>query len=430
LGFDSMSDVAIRTENLSKLYRIGEHQGNYKTLRETIVNIFSAPFRQLIHKPQPSTLKPQSEFIWALKDISYEVKRGEVVGIIGRNGAGKTTMLKILSRITEPTEGLVEIRGRVGSLLEVGTGFHPELTGRENIYLNGAILGMKKSELNRKFDEIVAFAEIEKFMETPVKRYSSGMYVRLAFAVAAHLEPEILLVDEVLAVGDATFQKKCLGKMGEVASEGRTVLFVSHNMQSLLRICSGGILLDRGQIQASGPIKEIVERYLSSDASIAAQFEWADHNASGDKFVRLRSVRVCNDHGQVSSIFYLSQSIRLEIEFECLLAGRKLNPAFIVNDGLGNCLFATANHHEAEWSGREYTTGLYRSTCIIPEHFLNEGLHQVRAKMVVDGSKIYGPEEPVVFFRVLDDGTDRGEYVGHWMGAVRPLLPWETESLI
>jgi lipopolysaccharide transport system ATP-binding protein len=254
------NDIAIRVENLSKRYRIGASHKQANTLRETLGNLAASPFDYL-----RSTLRGPSEdeIIWALKDVSFEVKQGEVVGIIGRNGAGTSTLLKILSRITEPTEGWANIHGRVGSLLEVGTGFHPELTGRENIYLNGAILGMTKAEIDRKFDEIVAFAEIEKFMDTPVKRYSSGMYVRLAFAVAAHLEPEILLVDEVLAVGDAAFQKKCLGKMGDVAREGRTVLFVSHNMLAIRGLTKRCLLLDEGRIRCEGDVNMVVEHYLT-----------------------------------------------------------------------------------------------------------------------------------------------------------------------
>ncbi|MBC7185500.1 MAG: ABC transporter ATP-binding protein [Calditrichaeota bacterium] len=262
-----MSDIAIRVEGLGKMYRIGGKQERYRTLRDTLSDAFAAPFRRVssLLRGQAYGAANLNETIWALKDVSFEVKHGEVVGIIGRNGAGKSTLLKILSRITEPTEGYAEIRGRVGSLLEVGTGFHPELTGRENIYLNGAILGMKKAEIERKFDEIVDFAEIEKFIDTPVKHYSSGMYVRLAFAVAAHLEPEILLVDEVLAVGDAAFQKKCLGKMGDVAREGRTVLFVSHNMAAVLNLCSRAVLLDAGQVIHSGSVIEVVDQYLMAD---------------------------------------------------------------------------------------------------------------------------------------------------------------------
>jgi lipopolysaccharide transport system ATP-binding protein len=253
-----MRDIAIRVENLGKKYRIGERE-RYKALRDVLTQMMTAPFRRLTHR---SSAPGDPQFLWALKDVSFEVKQGEVVGIIGRNGAGKSTLLKILSRVTEPTEGYAEIHGRIGSLLEVGTGFHPELTGRENVYLNGAILGMKKTEIKRKFDEIVSFAEVEKFIDTPVKRYSSGMYLRLAFAVAAHLEPEILLVDEVLAVGDAGFQKKCLGKMGEVARAGRTVFFVSHNMEAIQKLCQRCIWLDHGNIKLNDSADRTVSTYL------------------------------------------------------------------------------------------------------------------------------------------------------------------------
>ena len=279
----AMSDVAIRVEGLSKRYRIGQREG-YLTLRDVLARGLKAPFR-LLGKGSQNLPRRSNEYIWALKDVSFEVKRGEVVGIIGRNGAGKTTLLKILSRITEPTKGYAEVRGRIGSLLEVGTGFHPELTGRENIYLNGAILGMKKREIDRKFDEIVAFAEMEKFIDTPVKYYSSGMYVRLAFAVAAHLEPEILLVDEVLAVGDAAFQKKCLGKMGNVAKEGRTVLFVSHNMAAVSGLCKRGIVLECGKIAYSGSVDDAISYYGSLIDSINYQLkplrERTDREGSG-----------------------------------------------------------------------------------------------------------------------------------------------------
>ncbi len=278
-----MSDVAIRVENLSKRYRIGQREG-YLALRDVLARGLKAPFR-LLKRDSQNLSRRSNEYIWALKDVSFEVKRGEVVGIIGRNGAGKTTLLKILSRITEPTKGYAEVRGRIGSLLEVGTGFHPELTGRENIYLNGAILGMKKREIDRKFDEIVAFAEVEKFIDTPVKYYSSGMYVRLAFAVAAHLEPEILLVDEVLAVGDAAFQRKCLGKMGDVAKEGRTVLFVSHNMAAVSGLCKRGIVLERGEIVFSGSVDNAISHYGSLIDSINYQLkplrERIDREGSG-----------------------------------------------------------------------------------------------------------------------------------------------------
>lgn len=280
-----MSDIAVRVENLSKLYRIRERR-RYRTLRDTIAETFAAPFRRRSHvspfairNPQsvdnsPSAIRhSQSETIWALKDVSFEIKHGEVVGIIGRNGAGKSTLLKILSRITEPTEGEARIYGRVGSLLEVGTGFHYELTGRDNIYLNGAILGMKKTEIDRKFDEIVAFAEVENFLDTPVKHYSSGMHMRLAFSVAAHLEPEIVIVDEVLAVGDAAFQKKCLGKMGEVAKEGRTVLFVSHNMAAVENLCKRAVVLHSGKVQADADARAAIAEYLTSFSRATTSYD-------------------------------------------------------------------------------------------------------------------------------------------------------------
>jgi lipopolysaccharide transport system ATP-binding protein len=261
-----MSDIAIRVENLSKQYRIGAQQERYKTLRDTLTDAFVAPIRRVskLLRGQASGAAELDETIWALKDISFEVRRGEVTGIIGRNGAGKTTLLKILSQITEPTEGRARIRGRVGSLLEVGTGFHPELTGRENIYLNGAILGMRRAEIDRKFAKVVAFAEVEKFIDTPVKHYSSGMQVRLAFSVAAHLEPEILLIDEVLAVGDIGFQKKCLGRMEDVVQEGRTVLLVSHNMGAILDLCQTAIHLHRGRLETEGEVNQVVHEYQAS----------------------------------------------------------------------------------------------------------------------------------------------------------------------
>src|SRR5882724_10321411 len=267
-----MSDVAIKIEGLGKRYRIGAQQQAYRTLREKLNETALAPFRAAKHSltgngngtSQSANRNSKSEAFWALKNVSFEVTHGEVVGIIGRNGAGKSTLLKILSRITEPTEGYADINGRIASLLEVGTGFHPELTGRENVFLNGSILGMKRVEINRKFDEIVAFAEIDKFIDTPVKHYSSGMYVRLAFAVAAHLDPEILFVDEVLAVGDAEFQKKCLGKMHDVSQAGRTVIFISHSMESISRLCPRAIWLNEGKLIVDGPADDVIAQYSAT----------------------------------------------------------------------------------------------------------------------------------------------------------------------
>ncbi len=305
-----MTQPIIQVENISKQYRIGARQDPYGSLRESVMNTLSAPFRRL-----SGHASPDYDTIWALKDVSFEVQPGEVVGIIGRNGAGKSTLLKILSRITKPTHGRAILRGRVASLLEVGTGFHPELTGRENIYLNGAILGMHRHEIERKFDEIVDFAEIEKFLDTPVKRYSSGMYVRLAFAVAAHLEPEVLVIDEVLAVGDAEFQKKCLGKMGQVAQGGRTVLFVSHNMGAIRGLCSTGLLVDKGQLLMQGPVGQVIHQYLIERAG-ASSAEVKLSLMPGSSPGVGRFLRFYNQSGKPQSTFQIFEPWQIELEFE------------------------------------------------------------------------------------------------------------------
>jgi lipopolysaccharide transport system ATP-binding protein len=307
-----MSDIAIKVEGLGKEYRIGKKKV-YKSLRETLTGLATSPLRHLGMLAHPEEVNGEGTF-WALKDVNFEVKRGDIVGIIGRNGAGKSTLLKVLSRITEPTEGQIEISGRVGSLLEVGTGFHPELTGRENVYLNGAILGMKRAEIVRKFDEIVAFSEIEKFLDTPVKHYSSGMYTRLAFAVAAHLEPEILIVDEVLAVGDAGFQKKCLGKMGEVAKEGRTVLFVSHNMSAIRSLCSTGILLKSGQVVAAGSTEIVLDRYASRESAVRGGAIEYESSVPGLGLRDVYFVDVSNGTRTDTLAFAQNYELRIEIK--------------------------------------------------------------------------------------------------------------------
>lgn len=309
-----MSDIAICVEDLGKRYRIGGPQKSYRTIRETLVEAAQAPFRRLasVMRGQSSTVT--QETIWALKDVSFEVAQGEVLGVIGSNGAGKSTLLKILSRITDPTEGCVKLAGRVGSLLEVGTGFHPELTGRENVYLNGAILGMKRAEIARKFDEIVAFSEIEKFVDTPVKHYSSGMYVRLAFSVAAHLEPEILLVDEVLSVGDAAFQQKCLGRMENVARGGRTVLFVSHNMAAVQSLCTRALLIDEGRVVADGKPLSIIEQYLSQVQVGNGVFDLTDHPYEGEG-VLLDQLRVIDSTLSPTPAVTMGEALGFEIDF-------------------------------------------------------------------------------------------------------------------
>jgi lipopolysaccharide transport system ATP-binding protein len=313
-----MSDIAIKVEALGKQYRIGK-QERYRTLRDTLTDAISAPFRGIrsVFGGGPARKEPQVETIWALKDVSFEIPRGEVVGIIGRNGAGKSTLLKVLSRITEPTEGYAEIRGRVGSLLEVGTGFHPELTGRENISLNGAILGMRKAEIARKFDEIVAFAEVEKFIDTPVKHYSSGMYMRLAFAVAAHLEPEILIVDEVLAVGDAAFQKKCLGKMGDVAKQGRTVLLVSHNLIAIENLCTQALYLDSGMLREAGNTRDVINTYFSSQGDARKKELGTTTDRSGSGEVRFTAVEVLRRDERIGKAIRAGDDILIRMQFSC-----------------------------------------------------------------------------------------------------------------
>lgn len=426
-----MSDIAIQCEGLSKRYRIGELE-RYKALRDTLTDALYAPVRRLRSAFRPSNGQHTNghHSFWALKDLSFEIKHGEVVGIIGRNGAGKSTLLKILSRITKPTEGYARINGRVGSLLEVGTGFHPELTGRENIYLNGAILGMKKAELDRKFDEIVAFAEIEKFLDTPVKRYSSGMYVRLAFAVAAHLEPEILVVDEVLAVGDAQFQKKCLGKMGEVAKKGRTVLFVSHNMAAVQRLCTRAMWLDKGEIIEDGEAGQVVSSYLKHSSSMLAEQSWNDiATAPGNDEVRLRRVCVRPENGSPSEPITVRTPFVMEFEYWNLQPNAYLNLSLHVYTEDGVMAFNAVPVHEPRWSGRPFPAGLFRSVCRVPGDLLNDGMHRVELLIVKNEGVVIYRQDDVLVFDVRDSIEMRGGWHGRWSGATRPNLEWNTEYL-
>lgn len=393
-----------------------------------------APFRRNRSALQPSDL-PTSQYadenntIWALKDVSFEIGQGEVIGLIGSNGSGKSTLLKILSRITEPTEGTAEIRGRVSSLLEVGTGFHPELTGRENIYLNGAILGMKRIELDRNFDEIVAFAEIERFLDTPVKHYSSGMYVRLAFAVAAHLEPEILLVDEVLAVGDAAFQRKCLGKMANVASVGRTVLFISHNMQAISYLCSSTILLGDGRVVSQGQTAQVIGQYLSWGTNKSAEAVWSFEGAPGTSIAKLRSVRALNEVNEPCFNMGMNNPITLRVEFWILRQARVEVSLHLYNRE-GVRLFATGNFHDPSWRGIEHEPGLYAASCTIPKHYLNEGVHSVEVYLHHGNPHQVDVKVPeVVSFDVRDPGDTRGDWTGQWAGVIRPILAWTGERL-
>ena len=332
-------------------------------LREVVTASLAAPFRRLWRATHPpANTSSHSNIFWALKGVSFDVPRGQILGIIGPNGAGKSTLLKILSRITEPTEGRAEIRGRVGSLLEVGTGFHPELTGRENIYLNGTLLGMRKGEIERKFDEIIAFAEIEQFIDTPVKRYSSGMYVRLAFAVAAHFEPEILILDEVLAVGDVSFQRKCLSKMEDVSKHGRTILFVSHNMQAVARLCERVILISHGAIQKDGSVVDVTSDYLLSSLQLGAERAWNDIAAApGDDAARLRKVRVLSQSGATAAAVDISQPVGVEMVFDVLQPGRVMFPSIRFSTQEGLCAF-DAHDLDPDWRGRPRPVGRFTST--------------------------------------------------------------------
>jgi lipopolysaccharide transport system ATP-binding protein len=395
-----MSPAAIKVENLGKQYRIGGTRAAYRTFRESVTEAAQAPFRRAakLLRGQAYGAAELDESIWALKDVCLEVGRGEVVGIIGRNGAGKSTLLKVLSRITEPTEGRAEIHGRVGSLLEVGTGFHHELTGGENIYLNGAILGMKRAEIASKFDDIVEFAEIGKFINTPVKHYSSGMYVRLAFAVAAHLEPEILLVDEVLAVGDAAFQRKCLGKMGDISGEGRTVLLVSHNMTSIVKLCEHAIWLDDGRVRAVDGAQKTVQAYLASGLSgTNGRVEFDD--AGQDKPISFSSVELRNGNGEVAADFDVLSPIEVNLAFRCRrrLAGIRLDAVVLRYDGIP--VFSTTSQDHGHIPGR-FDPGDYRARVLIPGQFLSSGEYYLTVNICEVNVRDHDLRESVLRFRI------------------------------
>ena len=426
-----MTASMIRAEGVSKKYRIGALVATYTTLRESIMAVAKAPLRRL---RRLSGRDGGSPTIWALEDISFEVRQGEAVAIIGRNGAGKSTLLKVLARITEPTRGRVELFGRVGSLLEVGTGFHPELTGRENIFLNGAILGMRRAELRSKFDAIVDFAEIGQFLDTPVKHYSSGMFVRLAFAVAAHIDPDILLVDEVLAVGDAAFQKRCLGKMDDVARQGRTVLYVSHHMPSVTRLCRRGILLEQGRVRMDGDIFQVTGHYLKSDLGTSAERRWPDPaTAPGDAVARLKSVRVLCD-GRVSEVVDVRRPVTVEMEYLNLKAGAVLVSGFSFLNDQGVHLFVSCDWFGEPRNEAPKPPGVYRSRCVVPGNLFAEGQVRIVAE-VSTGHPVYQIhflEYDSAAFQVIDSG-EPGSVRGRWgrpiPGVVRPALEWETSRI-
>jgi lipopolysaccharide transport system ATP-binding protein len=423
-----MEPVVVRVENVSKRYRIGALHPAYQTFREVIVDAVAARLKRLGR----GRALDEGNTLWALKDVRLEVRRGEILGIVGRNGAGKSTLLKILSRITRPSRGEVEIHGRVGSLLEVGTGFHPDLTGRENIFLNGAILGMRKVEIEAKFDEIVAFSELERFVETPVKFYSSGMYVRLAFSVAAHLEPEILIMDEVLAVGDMAFQQKCLDKMNDVRQQGRTIFFVSHNLPAITRLCKRAVLLEAGRLVAEGPPHEVVNRYLSASWKAGAERVWETSDAPGDGAVRLRAVRVLDEHGETAAAVDVRKPFRVELTYDVLEDGHALTPVVELYNDEGTEVFSTHDTGE-EWRRRARPVGRYASAVNVPGNLLAEGtlIAHVSIMSHFPSTILHARAANAVAFQVLDEPggvSARGDYVGPMPGVVRPLLEWDTRT--
>ncbi|MGI8787488.1 MAG: ABC transporter ATP-binding protein [Pyrinomonadaceae bacterium] len=412
--------TVIRAENLSKLYYLGGARNN--SLRDAVMSFVRNP-----------TLSKTKNELWALRDVSFSLEEGETLGIVGNNGAGKSTLLKILSRITKPTSGTATLYGRVGSLLEVGTGFHNELSGRENIFLNGAILGMQRIEIEKQFDEIVAFSEVEKFLDTPVKHFSSGMYMRLAFAVAAHLNPEILIVDEVLAVGDANFQRKCLNKMKDVSQSGRTVIFVSHDMSAVTRICSRAIALNHGRVALEGNAADVVREYLHSNIGISAERDFStEANAPASEFVRLKRVRVINENGETSGSHDIRRPIGLEATYEALQSGQILLPNFQVYNQDRVQIF-TVQDVGKEWQRREKEKGEYTSRVWIPANFMAEGAFFVNFAVVtyLPAMRVHFNQVEAVSFDVIDSmegDTARGDFAGRMDGAVRPLLDWETEK--
>jgi lipopolysaccharide transport system ATP-binding protein len=429
-----MTDVVIRVEGLSKQYRIGLSPERYRTLRDTVVDTVALPFRAARNLLTGPTVQPDNSHgtIWALRDVSFDIQRGQIFGIIGRNGAGKSTLLKILSRVTEPSEGSVMLQGRVGALLEVGTGFHLELTGRENIFLNGAILGMKRTEILRKFDEIVAFSEVEQFIDTPVKRYSSGMYLRLAFAVAAHLEPEILVVDEVLAVGDAEFQRKCLGKMSDVAQEGRTVLFVSHNMSAILRLTEQAIVLEKGKLVLQAPTGQAIDYYMSSGFSDVGERSWQPDEVPAESapFYPI-TLRVKNPQGRVVDTLRSTEPITIEVEYKLSSPVTGLRVGIYLLTLRGEYVFTSFDIDQPEKFEQfgVRPAGHYISRCVIPVDFLNDGRYVLAMNASTFRMKRYFQDDHVLAITVDGTGAPGKQWPEPRLGPVRPRLEWQIERL-
>jgi len=413
-----MSDTIIKVENVGKQYLIGHNRPKgYTALRDVIAQKAKGVGKTIHQTLRGKQLMEarETEAFWALKDISFDISKGEAVGIIGRNGAGKSTLLKVLSRITEPTRGRITLNGRVASLLEVGTGFHPELTGRENIFLNGAILGMNRAEIKSKFDEIVDFSGVARFLDTPVKRYSSGMYVRLAFSVAAHLEPEILIIDEVLAVGDAEFQKKCLGKMEGVSKSGRTVLFVSHDMVAIRTLCTNCILLDSGNVVVKSDVETVIQTYLQKDTDDNTEVSF--HAGIGGRLVKLMAAKITDSQQPANKVFTVNTDLKVSVTVECAQAIRFNVSAFLYKSS-GECIFNTISPIT------DIATGTHAYEFIIPGSFLNDGNYYLSFFLVKDGTEVLFTRDEVLSFEIKDSVRD-GFWNGKWAGAVRPSLQWK-----
>lgn len=417
-------DIVIKAENISKQYRLG--QVGTGTLSHDLKRWWSLvrgkedPYLQ-VGVENDRTKKASSDYAWALRDVNFEIERGDTLGIIGKNGAGKSTLLKVLSRVTSPTSGQIKIKGRIASLLEVGTGFHPELTGRENIYMNGAILGMTKREISAKFDEIVDFAGVEMYIDTPVKRYSSGMYVRLAFGVAAHLEPEILIVDEVLAVGDAEFQKKCLGKMSDVASHGRTIIFVSHNMQAVQSLCKSAMYMKAGRVTDIGSTAAVINNYLSREIRNSLERKWdLSADSPGNDKVRLLSAEVIIPNSEDGNIISVNTAFSIKIELHNYVEGQLMNITLFLNTAAGLCVFAVGTQ------AKKLVKGKHVSELSIPANFLNDDIYTINLMVVKDTSTAILKVDDLLIFEVVDSKRT-GAWFGKWPGAVRPALNFSMD---
>jgi lipopolysaccharide transport system ATP-binding protein len=438
------SDLAIHVDGVSKRFRLGSHS-EYSRLTEVVAQAATSWLRRSLgsegmgRSGVASAREKDSRFgadgFWALRDVDFSVSQSEVVGVIGHNGAGKSTLLKILSRIVTPTRGRVGVRGRVGSLLEVGTGFHPELTGRENIFLNGAILGLKRSDIRKRFDEIVAFAEIEPFLDTPVKRYSSGMTVRLGFSVAAHLEPDVLIIDEVLSVGDQAFQRKCMGKATELGTQGRTVLVVSHNLAAIANMCSRAVLLDQGVLVADDAPANVIERYLTSMNPMEGMVRWDIDQAPCSADIRLRSIAILGTASDTPTPQVdIDAEIGVVIEYEVLTPSTENTVQILLKDESGVHVLTTANAPSMNSAsdatfGTPLEPGIYRTQCRFPPNFLNDTRYLISVNLGPEIGKPSIALDSVLSFLVHDTGAMRKEYLGSWTGpVVRPRLGWTTQG--